>query len=208
MAQNNSITGNYFNESDYCLQIKKDSFKLVVQHTSPLMRSSEIWAEGVLKRINKDFIELNTINIPWEKVQKTIEVIQKRESYINDIEIKFTIPYNRTDLEITIYDEDFNSYMYIYSKNNNKIKIPKTESISFYIVPVNLLPHTPQGNFYGIIGFDSMIEYQIKEGMNNIEFIIPAIDDSFFERYNIVGDYARILNDSIIWKGDIYIKRE
>lgn len=74
------LDGNYYNESGYCLQIKKDSFKLIVRETSPLTRSSEIWAEGTIRQIDESFIELNSRNSPWEKVQREIEVIQKKRN--------------------------------------------------------------------------------------------------------------------------------
>lgn len=201
------IVGNYYNQSGYCLEIKKDTFRLIVRETSPLMRSSEIWAEGVWKKVNKDFIELNSLDTPWERVHKTMEVIQKKNQNEKDIEINFNIPYNRSDLRITIFTEEMGKYEYIYSKKNRRVKIPITKSISFYIVPENLIPHTPEGSFWGIIGFDSLIDYEINEEINYVEFNIPAIDDSFFEKYYIVGDYARIAKDGIVWKGILYKKR-
>ncbi|MFV0536196.1 MAG: hypothetical protein ACK5M3_02365 [Dysgonomonas sp.] len=205
-AQNKDISGNYYNESGFCLQIKKDSFKLIVREASPVTRSSEVWAEGVISQINESLIELNTINTPWERVQKDIKIIQRRENKENDIYLKFTIPYNKTDLRIYLYTDKFGKSEFVYSKTNTGIKIPRTEKISFYIVPEYLLPHN-NGRFYGIIGYDSIMEYPIENGTNYIEFNIPTIDDSFFEKYYIEGDYARTINDSIIWKGSIYKKQ-
>lgn len=207
IAQKNDITGIYYNKSGYCLQLRSDSIKLLVSQVSPLTRSSDLWFEGKYERVNKNFIEINSINNPWQEVQKTIEVTQKKKSDKNNIEVKFLIPYSRSDLNITIYtNNDFNSYEFIYSANNHNIIIPKTKKISFYIVPEYLIPHTPIGAFYGIIAFDSMVDYTIEDDMDYVEISIPAMSNSFFETYYIEGDYARIVDDDIIWKGEVYKK--
>jgi hypothetical protein len=207
IAQKNDITGIYYNESGYCLQLRSDSIKLLIPQVSPVTRSSDLWFEGKYQRINENFIEINSINNPWKEVQKTIEITQEKKSDKNNIEIKFLIPYGKSDLKITIYtNNDFNFYEFIYSENNQNIILPKTGKFSFYIVPEHLIPHTPIGTFYGIIAFDSMVDYAIDNGMNYIEIRIPAMNDSFFETYYIEGDYARIVGDNIIWKGEIYRK--
>lgn len=96
-----------------------------------------------------------------------------------------------------------------YSNDKKEINIPdNTTSISFYISPDYIIPHTPNGSFYGLVAFDSMIDYTIDNGVNCIEIEIPAINNSFFQTYYIKGDYARIKNDSIIWKGQVYKKLE
>ena len=81
-----------------------------------------------------------------------------------------------------------------------------TKSISFYISPDFIKAHTTDGIFYGIVGLDSMQEYQIQKNINFIKIEIPDITNSFFETYYIRGDYARMTKDGIIWKGIIYRK--
>ena len=80
------------------------------------------------------------------------------------------------------------------------------ESISFYISPEQLNAHTFDGLFYGAVGFSSFQEYKIENNKNHISIEIPAIDGSFFERYFIKGDYARIKKGAIKWKGETFQK--
>lgn len=206
VAQKKDITGTYYNESGHCLQLRADSIKLLVRQTTPVTRPSDLRFEGKYKWVDKTFIELNSMNNPWEKVRKTIEIIQEKRPDKKDIEVKFFIPYNWSDLKITMFTNDFYSKDFIYSKNEQSTIIPKTKTFSFNIVPEYLIPHTPIGTFYGIIAFDLMIDYEIESGMNYIEIKIPAMTDSFFETYYIEGDYAQVINDSIIWKGVVYKK--
>ena len=36
---------------------------------------------------------------------------------------------------------------------------------------------------------------------------IPALDDSFFERYFVEGEYAKVSGNTITWKGMVFRKR-
>ena len=82
------------------------------------------------------------------------------------------------------------------------------ESITFYIVPEHMIPHTSDGLFYGIVGFDLFQEYQMEKNINHISIEIPAMDDSFFEKYYVKGDYAKISKGTITWKGEVFIKKK
>jgi len=207
LAQNKAIAGNYFSESGYCLQLKEDSFKLIVRQSTPLMRSSEVWAEGLFTRVNKSFLEFNSYETPAIKVARSMKITQRNVESKNDsIKLKILIPYNMTDLRIEIYTEDINLHEFIYSESNNEMLIPQTKNLSFYITPLHLIPHTADGSFYGIIGFDPLCEFEIKENMNYIEFDLPAINNSFFEQYYIEKDYVRIIGNEIIWKGEVFKK--
>ena len=73
---------------------------------------------------------------------------------------------------------------------------------------INMMPHTSDGLFYGIVGFDLFQEYQMEKNINHISIEIPAMDDSFFEKYYVKGDYAKISKDTITWKGEVFIKKK
>ncbi len=82
------------------------------------------------------------------------------------------------------------------------------ETMTFYIVPDYVFPHSYDGLFYGIVGFDPFREIQIEKNVNHISIEIPAINDAFFERYYLKGDYAKVSNDTITWKGDVFVKEK
>ncbi|MDR2954998.1 MAG: hypothetical protein LBV43_07950 [Prevotella sp.] len=208
IAQRKDLSGNYYNESEFCFQIEKDTFRFIVEDNSPRSRASDIWASGIIKRIDDSFIELNTINTPLEKVHKSMNIIQKKEGIGDSLKIKFVLPYTYTKLRMGIYTDEYNIYEFIYSEKNKEIIIPMAKSVAFTIMPEYLVSHTSEGSFYGIVAFDPLLEYEIDAGMDCIEFEIPAIDNSFFETYYIKGDYARIMNGNIIWKGEVYKKQK
>ena len=82
------------------------------------------------------------------------------------------------------------------------------KSITFYIKPDLIRAHTPDGLFYGAVGFDPFQEYKVEDGNNIISIEIPAINNSFFERYHIKGDYAKVSKDTITWKGVLFVRRD
>ena len=67
------------------------------------------------------------------------------------------------------------------------------------------MPHASGGLFYGIVRYVSD-EIDFEEGKNTVIVSLPAMNCSFFERYNVRGDYARIIGDTIIWKGSSFKK--
>ena len=138
---------------------------------------------------------------------KGLKVVQFSDSTINDsIKVSFLIPYQRGNLKINVHTNTFKTFDLIYSKSSRELMLPNNvKSITFYIVPEHIIPHTSDGLFYGIVGFDPFQEYQIEKNINHISIEIPAIDDSFFEKYYVKGDYAKISKDTITWKGEVFI---
>ena len=76
--------------------------------------------------------------------------------------MKFSIPYQRGKLKILVFTNTSKIFRLNYLTTVNEINIPKdTKSISFYISSDFIKAHTTDGAFYGIVGLDSMQEYQI-----------------------------------------------
>lgn len=84
------------------------------------------------------------------------------DSTINDsIKVSFLIPYQRGNLKINVHTNTFKTFDLIYSKSSRELMLPNNvKSITFYIVPEHIIPHTSDGLFYGIVGFDPFQEYQ------------------------------------------------
>lgn len=206
-AQNN-LSGYYYSESGTYLDIEDDKFKLIMPNNAINGWYSNVMAEGIIKQVSASFIELNTDKDFMIEAIKNIEINQWVDSIFTDsIKVRFLIPYHRRKLKVSISTNNFNTFELDYSDNNKELNIPRdVKSISFYISPDYIQAHTSEGLFYGIVGFDSMIEYQVENHARLIEIKIPFLNDSFFETYRIKRDYAQIVNDSIIWKGEVYKK--
>ena len=88
----------------------------------------------------------------------------------------------------------------------------KTDYFSYFIKPADTLPkmHDPIGLFYGVRefpNFGSDINDNIRFFTNAIDIEVP-LDDSYFERYYIEGEYVRVHNDTISWKGRSFVKKQ
>lgn len=208
VSAQNDLSGRYYAESGVYLEIKDKNFKLIMPNNAINGWNSGIMAEGTINKIGDSFLELNTNKNPIIEALKNLNITQTQESIPNDsIKVKFSIPYQRGKLKILVFTNTSKIFGLNYSTTVNEINIPKdTKSISFYISPDFIKAHTTDGAFYGIVGLDSMQEYQIQKNINFIKIEIPNISNSFFETYYIKGDYARMTKGCIIWKGIIYRK--
>lgn len=203
------LSGNYRYETGIMLKIEKDTFRLIMPNNARNGWYTEIMAEGEIKQINSSLIELNTgENVIWDVMRSVVVTQQLVDSIDTDsIKVRFSIPNYSGKLKVSVYTDTSDIFNLEYSDKNKELNIPKdTETFFFYITPDYLHSHTPMNSFYGVIGFDPMEEYQVDNSVNFIEIKIPNLTDIFFERYHIEGDYARVVNDSIIWKGKVYKK--
>ena len=208
-GQNKDISGVYYAQSGMYIKVKNDNFYLIIPQTHSPVWFNDTLANCTFKWVDKNFIELNSTP-PNIITLKGLNVVQSSDSTVKDsIKISFSIPYQRWKLKITVHTNTSKTFDLVYSKSNRELILPNNvKSISFYIVPEHIIPHTSDGLFYGIVGFDSFQECQIEKNINHILIEIPAIDDSFFERYYIKGDYVKVSKDSITWKGEVFVKEK
>ncbi len=201
------IAGVYLSKSGTKIEIKGNEFVYIEPHIE-----NPVWYNDTLLRcsfrlVDDGLIELNSI-APHLIVQRSLKVIQSLDPTVKDsIRVSFKIPYQRHNLDICIFTNDIKTVDLSYSKNNRIVVLPgNTKKIGFSISPgIYLTPHSVDGLYYGILYYSS-IDYSVETHTNRIDIEIPAIDDSFFEKYYLKGDYARIVNKSIIWKGEVYRK--
>ncbi|EGJ99790.1 MULTISPECIES: hypothetical protein [Dysgonomonas] len=201
----NNISGIFNDELGNQLEIKGEVLKLTTPDSPGV--PGKLLAECNVKRIDSEFIELNSVS-PYITVNKELKITQQNiSSLIDSLNVSFLIPYNKTNLEISILTNTFKNYNLDYDCNRNSIMLPlDTKTILFSISPGKYLtPHNPEGLYYGIL-FYSSTEHQITEGMNHVIIKLTAIDNSFFDKYYIKGDYARIIKGGIIWKDVEYRK--
>ena len=204
------LSGVYYNKSGMCIKIENGVFYFIVPQAPPVLYNNDTLLQSTIKRVDDHFIELNSSVPAYVVGHKGLSITQFYDPKVQDsIKVSFSIPYQRSDLRIEVYTETFKTYRLTYSKNNKELNIPSdAKSIQFHISPEYLLQHSFEGLFYGVVGFDSNEAYQIDGDTNSIKIEIPGVDDSFFERYYAKGEYARIEGDSIIWKGDTFVKRD
>lgn len=169
-------------------------------YNDTLARCTFVW-------VDDNFIEINSVS-PVALGREGLSVSQYQDPSLSDsIKVYFSLPNYTRGLNITVYTNTFKRFYLNYSATHKELALPNNvKSITFYIEPDHVLPHTPDCLFYGAVGFDPFQEYKIEENNNCISIEIPAINDSFFEMYYIKGDYAKVSKDSITWKGELFLK--
>lgn len=212
-AQGN-IYGVYNNETDsLCkIEISKDRFYYI--------ESLPIWANDTLaecmwRRVSEQFIEIK-YPYPSERY-KILENTEKIQSWDTTrfmkkrIKFRFSIPYVVKPIRISVFNsENHNdSVEFVYSESQNEVIFPnRMEKFDLAITQdgFNMPLHDKMGLFYGVGAYWDF-ENEIVPDANLINIHIP-LDDSFFEKYYILkGEFVRVNNDTITWKGRNFIKK-
>ena len=206
-ASGQDLSGTYYSEYGTKIEIRGNELTYIEPHFSTPLRPNDTLAKCTFEWVDADFIKINSTP-PDIIALKGLNVTQHSDSTVIDsIKVSFSIPYQRWNLTIQIHTDTFKTFDFVYSQGNRDVMLPNNvRSITFYITPEHIIPHTADGLFYGVIGFDPFQEFEINENINRVLIEIPALDDSFFERYYIKDYYARVSNDSIMWEGEVFVK--
>jgi hypothetical protein len=200
------ISGVYTNEAGMQIKIEGNAFIYTIPQVHSPVYSNDTLARCTYNRIDDQFIEINTVD-DYASILKTLRFTQSKTDKSNDsILVKFIMPYNKSKLKIEIHADYEVLYKLEYSQKNQGISIPKnTNKIVLYIRPEYFLESGFDGQYYGRVCFNS-IEYEVGSNINKIDIEIPAIDDSFFEKYYLKGEYVRVSRDKIEWKGVVFTR--
>lgn len=206
MVAQTELQGCYYGDLGMYFKFYGNNYQLIMPNNH---LSSEILSEGTVTVVNEELGELSYEESPFVEAIQSIKVSQIHKPSISDsINIQFSIPYDYHKLHITVYaDNQPQGYDIIYEKGKDSICTiaPNTHMIGFTIRPERIIPHTGDGEFYGIVEIDSQ-EYEIVDNNNLIQIEIPILTNTFFEKMYLRKEYIRIISDSIIWRGDTYVK--
>ena len=171
-----------------------------IDNRLPLKWFNDTLAQCTIRWIDKNFIELNSFET------SEMQVIQKQDSRLSCTKIAFHSPYNLGELDITICTDE-SQHSFRFSQKSRECFLPMfIKSVKFIINSPKKVEHKPEGITYGRLFYKSPT-FKISEGMNLLSVKMPMIDNSFFDRYYIRGNYALVKRRKIIWKGKVYIKQ-
>ena len=208
-AQKKDISGHYVHsEYGWSIDIENNTFVYALnQHPDAIIYYNDTLAKCTWEWIDKDFILIKSES-PTDIALANMKVKQYSDTTFQDsLIINFRIPYDRGKLRIFILDDRFPIHKYMCSPKQYSIKIPKDiKKFSFEIRPEGYFEEG-NGKYYGVLLFDSVVDFEIENGMNIIEFNIPKLTNSFFEQYYIVDEYVRVKNNCIYWRGEVFKKR-
>jgi hypothetical protein len=202
------ISGVYSNIAGRLI-IKNDSLTLTTIYSPGI--PERVLAKCKYKWMDDNFIEINS-NPPYILVHNGLQIIESIDSSLTDsIRLSFFIPNYQGKLDISISGTikyRYTHYDLEYSEKSREFMLPKN------INSINISISNPvyggelDGSYYSFVCCPVINEYEMKKNANVIEISIPAIDDSFFEKYYVKGDYAKISKDTITWKGEVFVKKK
>lgn len=217
-AQTRDISGHYFDETGiYEIEIKDSTFSYII-YQNPMIR---MWENDTLAKCTFSWVDDNFIKINskpnLDEICREVTITQATDSMLSDsVKVIFQMPYDREGLHIwltrkgsgfTTEEDNYSRHVLDYSQSNNYFLLSgDTKSFSFFIDKDNIYPHGLDGRFYGLLSFSSYYDIKTADGANLIMITIPALDNSFFERYYVVDEYVLVKDNSINWKGDTYFK--
>lgn len=212
-AQREDLSGIYEDKSHYQLHVKDNKLYLILDQCGSIAFYSDTLAICTIKRIEEGLIELNSQD-PEELLRSTLKICQEYDSLIvNKKKVVFHIPC-QDDILIGIRAENYKTFKMDYikvdysnDKGNNVVYLPEGTDSFFFTLELKriMMPHSSEGAFYGIVRCCTQ-DLEFEENKNMMILSLPAIDSSFFERYFVKGEYARVTSNSIIWKGRTYRK--
>jgi len=212
-AQKDKINCTYAWDMTEYLSINKDSFKLYLYTTYPLLyglnSGDTILAEGKVQYESDNFIKLTSKDYEWE-TNKSMTIIEAIDSCLND-SIRFNIifPFNGK-YKIILYLG--NEYKSKYEIEERKEFIIPAQQDSMLTFSFTILNHTPVEFPYCVylraIKFSSL-QYTAKNNhSNSFDIFIPNLTNSYFNRFQIRGEYIRVSKekDMLFWDNKKYWK--
>jgi len=207
------ISGVYHHPSGAFIKIENNRFYFIVPQTGTPVWYSDTLAICTFEWVGNNFIELNSTP-PHIIAQEGFNITQTLDTTIpkDSIKISFIIPFRRGGLDIEIWTNRFDVFNLDYTKSNTGLMLPNHSPIRTIMFAISPQQHVSSfgscGQFHGILSFAPMESFVIERNINHISIEIPAINGSFFERYFVRGQYAKVSRNTITWKGEVFTKRQ
>ena len=210
-SQIKKIVGTYTYSNEEYLQIDVNNFKIIRTEEGirgDMDEGDSVIAFGRVEYINNDFIKLTSYKYDLDIYNSTIFTELHDKNLSDDsIQIRFNFPLKG---EFKIYISFSSGYNYV-SVNSKNITIPKS---SYYLTPLHfdiyktdILVYDFSSNYLGSIVFSYFPSYEFKNmNLNLLNVTIPNLTNSYYARYYIDDEYAKIEGNKIIWRNREYEK--
>ena len=214
------INGVYYDNDGRCIKIFERTFSMADEKAKCADDWRYSYAKATYVWENENIFRLQHVR-PDSLVYETMKVRQSYDKSITDsICVYFSIPNLRIrNLDIGIlcnmsedeWSSDLKEYSLIYVGGYNKsfIMLPEqTKLIICRIVPEEMqMPSIDSiTGFYNSYTTLKIHRIDIAHGINRIDIEIPNLDDGYFGRYYVNGDYVRVVGDKLYWRGRVFEK--
>ncbi len=199
------LSGKYFHESGEMLSVDKDTLFYI----NTIGERNDTMAKCLINKINDEFIELQSYPNMYNIVP-LIEVKQWMDSTIHKgTLLEFDLHLDNRKVTIIIKNDRgmLSRHILLYSGDKRSILLPSAKTdfvLSSSIHPLKLHPARKRdGSFTeGYSYFPP--RFKINKECNRVKISIPL--NSYFDRFEIIGDYARIGKGQITWRGNSFKK--
>ncbi|MBR5652640.1 MAG: hypothetical protein IKX22_00960 [Prevotella sp.] len=212
-----NIDGVYINkEGDKRIIIKDGTFYYELLDFRPLHNVSAIpCATCSLKKEKGGFFSINSVDNPMSIFIDNMNVSAELDS-LNDnslmiIRVRVPSYHNRFNLEVItafrhyfINDYYSNEIIKISKEDISNISIRIYNPYDFNIYDLDLY----DADFVGTIPYYITNEIPIEKNTKELMITFSDISEDSFARNYIRGEYFKVENKKIYWRGDIYDKKE
>ena len=192
-------------EGDRFYYIINQGDHMVVYYTDTLAKCRIVGRYG-------EFIELNSGDL-IQRGREGMTVMQVYNPGIpaDSIEVCFDLPLSEAVIEVSFNSHTMYQTLSIDYPSRVSIRIPKDlyeSRFSFLIRPSRLPLFSLEGVLHSPLCYDPYVRIEVSPQRNQVTIRMPAIDDVFFEREHVVGEYARISGDTLFWRGEVFLKKK
>ncbi len=194
------LSGTYDLKDAYGIKIVVDGNNFYyIDGGLPLRWLNDTLAHCTIRWVDKDFIELTSVET------SNMRIVQKKDSLSRGSKFIFRSPYTLGELDMTVW-ADGRAYPFKWTGDKEEFTLPDAVKRVKFTINAKGIEHELRGIFYGRLFYASP-DFELDEGMNLFEVDMSMIDNSFFEKYYLRKEYARVKGKKIIWKGETYVRR-
>ena len=217
-CQRYNISGVYsYLDLEY-LKIDKNKFEIIFD--SMWYDNDSIASFGEIEYIDEKFIKLTSDrSFYWSPYESLVIYESQGNSLTDSLRIEFIFPYsNEIEINIRLNISSFQT-----TTSSKILTVPlsslfyfpneQIKKFSFLIYNKDIRKDGSWGDSFSVIcfpafpAFPNSISYELKNKNTNVLVVeIPDLTNSYFARYFINEEYAKVEKDKIIWRGRVYEK--
>ena len=201
--------GSYYSEKGFVFTIEDSLAVLRFPEEHLPTRYTDTVAVCRITPENDSFIRIDSKS-PYDTVSDCLQIEESvsKTCSPDSLYISFWFPVEYTSLRIDIVDYlTFDTVAVIEYPEKKSIVLPRSDNLIFGIEPISVSGDLSIFNLYNVFGLLPAfpISYKAKSDSTNIFIIsVPCINEGFFEQIWIQGEYVKLVEDGLVWRGMVF----
>ena len=206
-SQNNSVNGVYIGSDYEKIIIENDKFKILSDRMNhEVDKNDPVIAFGSVKYLDNNFIELNSAYYNIIAMRGMAFSESKNPTIKDSLLIKFSFPFSGSYKIVIIIDYIRKYELINQSEITISLKEMKNNKIGFEIFNLKPIYNYTMRDYCRISVFRYLSNIIENDQTNCISIYIPNLKNTYFQYYVIDGEYARIEDNVLWWRGEDYYK--